>query len=72
MQFASSTNFRQFFLADDPAPAPVDPSAAVALIQGPITDVVNWATNWGVSTGYAMLGVVLFYQVCVILVHPDK
>lgn len=49
-----------------------DPSEAVATIQGPIRDTVEWATEWGMTTGFLMLGSVLFYQVVVMIVRPDK
>ena len=48
------------------------PSEAVATIEGPIRDTITWATYWGVSSGFLMLGVVLFYQVVITIVRPDK
>lgn len=45
---------------------------AVQYIQTNITPVINWATNWGMTAGFLMLGVALFYQVVIILVKPDK
>jgi hypothetical protein len=50
----------------------VSPSEAVAAIEGPVRDTVSWATDWGIATGFLMLGVVLFYQVVIIIVRPDK
>lgn len=50
----------------------VDPSEAVATIEGPVRDTIVWATDWGIATGFLMLGVVLFYQVVIIIVRPDK
>lgn len=52
--------------------ATVDPSEAVSAIEGPVRDTINWATDWGISTGFLMLGVVLFYQVVIMIVRPDK
>lgn len=52
--------------------APITSNEAVNYIQTNITPVIAWATNWGISAGYAMLGVALFYQVIIILVKPDK
>jgi hypothetical protein len=50
----------------------VSPSESVAAIEGPIRDTITWATDWGIATGFLMLGVVLFYQVVIIIVRPDK
>lgn len=52
--------------------ATVDPSETVATIEGPIRDTITWATDWGIASGFAMLGVILFYQVVIIIVRPDK
>jgi hypothetical protein len=54
------------------AVAPITSNEAVNYIQTNITPVISWATDWGISAGYAMLGVALFYQVVIILVKPDK
>jgi hypothetical protein len=50
----------------------VSPSETVAAIEGPVRDTIVWATDWGIATGFLMLGVVLFYQVVIIIVRPDK
>jgi len=50
----------------------VSPSESVAAIQGPVRDTITWATDWGIASGFSMLGVVLFYQVVIIIVRPDK
>jgi hypothetical protein len=50
----------------------VDPKQSIDVIQNQITPVIQWATNWGINAGFGMLGVVLFYQVVIILVKPDK
>ena len=50
----------------------ISPSEAVATIEGPVRDTITWATDWGVSAGFLMLGVVLFYQVVITIVRPDK
>jgi hypothetical protein len=52
--------------------ATVDPAETVATIEGPIRDTIIWATDWGIATGFLMLGIVLFYQVVIIIVRPDK
>lgn len=50
----------------------VSPSEAVSTIETQVKPVVAWATDWGISAGFAMLGVALFYQVVILLVKPDK
>ena len=50
----------------------ISPSEAVATIEGPVRDTIAWATDWGISAGFLMLGIVLFYQVVIIIVRPDK
>jgi hypothetical protein len=52
--------------------AAVSPSEAVATIEGPVRDTIVWATDWGISAGFLMLGIVLFYQVVILIVRPDK
>ena len=52
--------------------AAVSPSEAVATIEGPVRDTIVWATDWGISAGFLMLGIVLFYQVVITIVRPDK
>ena len=52
--------------------AAVSPSEAVATIEGPVRDTITWATDWGISAGFLMLGIVLFYQVVIVIVRPDK
>ena len=52
--------------------AAISPSEAVATIEGPVRDTIVWATDWGISAGFLMLGIVLFYQVVIIIVRPDK
>ena len=52
--------------------AAINPSKSVATIEGPVRDTIAWATDWGISAGFLMLGIVLFYQVVIIIVRPDK
>jgi hypothetical protein len=52
--------------------ATVDPAETVATIEGPIRDTIQWATDWGIATGFLILGVTLFYQVVIVIVRPDK
>ena len=52
--------------------AAISPSEAVATIEGTVRDTIVWATDWGISAGFLMLGIVLFYQVVIIIVRPDK
>lgn len=59
----------EYLLTED---TPVSPAEAVSAIQNQVKPVIVWATDWGISAGFAMLGVALFYQVVILLVKPDK
>ena len=50
----------------------VSPADSISVIETQVKPVISWATDWGISAGFAMLGVALFYQVVIILVKPDK
>lgn len=50
----------------------ISPNDAVSTIETQVKPVISWATDWGISAGFAMLGVALFYQVVILLVKPDK
>lgn len=68
MLFEHSCNF--FFLAE--SSSPLDGKQAVQFIQNELIPVINWATNWGLSAGFGMLGIVLFYEVVIIIVRPPR
>lgn len=70
MQSESSTT--KYLLSAPGGTPAVDPAEAVRTIQDQLVPVINWATNWGYVAGFGVLGVVLFYQVVLILVKPDK
>lgn len=55
---------KQYFLLE------VNPQDAVAVIENEITPVIEWATEWGITTGFGILGVLLFYRVIIIIVVP--
>ncbi len=58
-----------YFISQTPQ---LDAKETVDYIKNEITPIINWATEWGIAAGFGMLGIVLFYQVVIILVKPDK